>query len=232
MKYNCVKPNPGRFVKGFIPWNKGKKGVQTWSEESRTKARLSHLGKPGACNWLGKKHSTETKLKISLSQRGKKGNNWKGGPPTKCVDCNKNINPTNYDTKRCHSCENKRRWANPEYANRVGKKAFRALFLYPNKPETVLIKLLKLEKNNLFKYTGDGKKFIGRFCPDFIDEKNKKIIELYGDYWHKKPEAILRDKRRAITYKEHGYKLLIIWEHELKHISRIKNKINLFKIGK
>ena len=72
--------------------------------------------------------------------------------------------------------------------------------------------LIKLLKN--FKYVGDGKIFLNRFCPDFINKKSKKIIELYGDYWHNKTDAILRDKRRIKTYKKHGYDTLVIWEHE------------------
>ena len=44
----------------------------------------------------------------------------------------------------------------------------------------------------------------------------------------KRPEVIERDKRRLTTYKEYGYKTLIIWEHELKNTDRIINKILKF----
>ena len=64
--------------------------------------------------------------------------------------------------------------------------------------------------------------------PDFVDIKNKIIIELYGTYWHKRPEVIKRDKRRIGTYKKHGFKTLIIWEHELKDLIKITEKIILF----
>lgn len=38
------KINNGRAKKGQTPWNKGKKGVQVWSEESRKKLSLSAKG--------------------------------------------------------------------------------------------------------------------------------------------------------------------------------------------
>lgn len=59
------------FQKGLKPWNTGKKGYHiTISEEGREKKRLARKGK---------KHSLEARKKISESQRGEKGNNWKGG---------------------------------------------------------------------------------------------------------------------------------------------------------
>lgn len=38
---------------------------------------------------------------------------------------------------------------------------------------------------DFFTFVGDGKVIIGGKNPDFINEKNKKLIEVYGDYWHK-----------------------------------------------
>src|SRR4030066_406015 len=73
--------------KGRIPWNKGKKGVQICSEETRKKLSKANSGvknpmfgrkNPHSEKWKkhhsealkGKKHSEETKLKMSLSQKG------------------------------------------------------------------------------------------------------------------------------------------------------------------
>jgi len=54
------------FKKGQIAWNKGKK----WSKKIRTKFGIAHIGK---------KHSQATKLKMSLSRKGKKIRSRKGG---------------------------------------------------------------------------------------------------------------------------------------------------------
>lgn len=56
----------------------------------------------------------------------------------------------------------------------------------------------------------------------------KKIIELYGDYWHNTPKAIRRDKRRLKVYKKYGYQTLIIQETELNNLKEIKLKVLKF----
>ena len=49
----------------------------------------------------------------------------------------------------------------------------------------MVIELLK--NNNLeYDFVGDGKIMIGTKNPDFINIKIKKIIEVFGDYWHTK----------------------------------------------
>lgn len=48
--------------RGRIPWNKGRKGMQICTEETRRKMSLTRKGKH---------HSEETKQKISLSNKGK-----------------------------------------------------------------------------------------------------------------------------------------------------------------
>ncbi len=43
-----------KSMKGRVPWNKGKKGLQTMSLETRKKMRLSHLGEKSHL-WKGNK---------------------------------------------------------------------------------------------------------------------------------------------------------------------------------
>ncbi len=87
------------------------------------------------------------------------------------------------------------------------------------------MKELKLKN---YKYTGDQNFYVGGFYPDFVNKKDNKIIEVYGDYWHTRKEWVERDKRRLVAYKECGYKTLIIWEHELKNINNTEKKILKF----
>jgi predicted restriction endonuclease len=62
-----------------VAWNKGLKGVQTWSAESRKK-KSDYNKKHGLHpTFAGRKHTKETRLKMSLAQRGEKGSGWKGG---------------------------------------------------------------------------------------------------------------------------------------------------------
>ncbi len=72
--------------------------------------------------------------------------------------------------------------------------------------------------------------------PDFINYKNKTVIFIDGCFWHKCPKHFTapksnkeywlpklernaaRDKEIAISYKNAGWNVIRIWEHELKKI--------------
>ena len=110
---------------------------------------------------------------------------------------------------------------------KLGKYDFK-----PNKPEKIIIKLLNDLSFKNYKYAGNGTCWITNFNPDFIDKKNKKIIELFGTYWHNLQTAQNRDILRLKAYKKYGYKTLIIWEHELKDIPKVITKLIKFNKGK
>ena len=156
-----------------------------------------------------------------------------------CPDCLKKGIETEigYQAKRCGSCASKIRfkklWRNEEYRNKIVKAILKGLKLSPNKPEKLLNKLLQEILFNEYQFVGDGKVVFGGFCPDFINcNGQKKIIELYGDYWHRLPKIVKKDKGRLITYNRLGYFTLIIWEHELKDLNKLKTKILEFNARK
>jgi len=163
----------------------------------------------------GKHHSEQTRRKMNISHGGDGRFKFERLPT--CIDCGKELG--DYRSKRCKSCNTK-------------EQHRRNAFNYnttPNKPERQLNKLLNKLLPKQYKFVGDNKIMIDTFNPDFVNcNGQKKIIELYGDYWHKLPEVMKRDKRRKIAYKKYGYKTLIIWENELKNIDKVKNKIIKF----
>lgn len=111
------------------------------------------------------------------------------------------------------------------------KSAIKSQYKKPNKPETFVINIIK--KNNfLFNYVGNRSFWLKgqnhMYNPDFVDKGRKQIIEVYGDYWHNRPDYKERDIERLKTYKQHGYKTLIIWQHELENLNTITNKISAF----
>jgi len=161
-----------------------------------------------------KKMAEEQKRKISKTriERGvavkSKNPYYKKGKP-KCIDCGKQL--TNYKTKRCIICQNKLR------VKLSSKK---------NNCEKIIEKLLNEILPEQYKYVGQGNFWVERFNPDFINiNGQKKIIEHYGDYWHNREDALKRDKKRLKIYKEYGYKTLIIWQHELNDLKKVKKRI-------
>lgn len=117
----------------------------------------------------------------------------------------------------------KLRWKNDR--DKIVRVLLEGLQIKPNKPEKVLSSLLNQILPKKYKYVGSGYTIIAGFCPDFIDFKNKLIIELFGDYWHNRKDAKARDKLRLKTYSKYGYQTLVIWQHELKNLLKIKSKI-------
>lgn len=122
----------------------------------------------------------------------------------------------------------KNNWKNGKYTITSIKKWYMNNNFGVTNPEQICFCILR-ELNSSFKFTGNYSFHIGRFSPDFTDKKNKKIIEVYGSYWHSKQKAIKKDKRRKLLYKENGYKFLIIHDYELKNnIEKTIEKINQF----
>lgn len=105
-----------------------------------------------------------------------------------------------------------------DFANRYGnresfyKRMWRAIGRKPNKQEKRLLKLIR-ENNLPFKYVGNGKLVIDSYCPDFVATNGqKRIIELFGDYWHQGEN----EEERIRLFKQFGFETLVIWEHDLK----------------
>ena len=109
-------------------------------------------------------------------------------------------------------------WQTSEYVS----KQMKSRGVSPNKPEILLNSILQELFPNQYKYVGDGQVIIAGKCPDFINESEHKIIELFGDYWHKPEE----EQQRINLFTKHGgYQTLIIWEHELKDLEKLKEKL-------
>lgn len=92
------------------------------------------------------------------------------------------------------------------------KKILKAVCAAPNKKEQYLYWILQEIFPNEYKFVGDGSVIIGGFSPDFINiNGQKKLIEHFGDYWHKGDD----EGNRIFQFKLFGFDTLVIWEHEL-----------------
>jgi len=108
------------------------------------------------------------------------------------------------------------------------RKMMKAWNRRPNKPESLLMRLLDYLYPGQWKYTGDFSFTINGRCPDFVNcNGQKKIIELFGDYWHRGQDPA----DRAAIFAPFGYETLVIWEHELIKIQSVIDKIRGFAGG-
>ena len=211
-----------------------------FTEETRKKIGLKHIGKVVSKEsrkkmsdaHKGKKLSKETKLKIKLSSIGKK----------RSEEHKRKISIANSGKKRSEEHKRKlsvshigiipsektkiklsktgiKKWQDPIFQ----KKQYKARAIRPNKPETILLNLLNDLFLNEYKYVGDFQFFLGGRNPDFMNiNGQKKLIELYGDYWHKNDNP----QDRIDHFKQYGFDTLVIWECELKRNKlKLKNKL-------
>jgi very-short-patch-repair endonuclease len=157
----------------------------------------------------------------------------------KCEDCGKDISKK---AKRCNRCNQKGRvfsekhkssirkmllvrWKNPVFYEKmvkirkeqaknpitrakINKKlCSREKTCFEDKLD-LLIKQLNLP----FKFVGDGKITIHGFCPDFIDEARKLIIEVFYDYWKIRQYGSVKKyvTKKYSAYRFHGYETLFV----------------------
>jgi len=183
---------PYRFKKGQIGWNVGLK----MSEKFCLNVSEGHKGQI-SWNKGFTKENDERILKLSKKLIGKKRSE---------------------ETKKLKAFQTKELWQDPEYV----QKQMKARGLTPNKTEIWLENLLDKTFPGEWKYVGDGEVIISGKCPDFINiNGQKKIIELFGDYWHKGQDP----QDRIDIFSPYGYKTLVIWEKELKDFKSLRKKI-------
>jgi len=177
----------------------------------------------------------------SESKKGKRSHLYIDGRMSKkykCLNCGVRISHSSglYGEGRCYSCTSKKRWSNKEYKEKTLKASRLGMRVKPNKPEKQLNNIL--QKLLLKEYKINVKAdvmVLGGKIPDFVNVNGqKKIIELYGDYWHSRKITGRTKKQeesiRINHFKKYGYKILIVWEHELKNIEKLTNKLIKFNI--
>ena len=157
---------------------------------------------------LGRKHSKETRKKLSDSHIGI---------------------PMTEENKRNISKANKLMWANlsEERKNTWIKNNRTSQRQSPTMPEKKMMSILDELYPGEWKFVGDGQVIIDGKCPDFINVNgSKKIIEVFGDYWHRGEDP----QDRCDIFKPFGYKTLVVWESEFKDVNCVKHRLNGFMV--
>jgi hypothetical protein len=232
--------------RAFCYSNRGKHLTQ----EHKQKLRESHIGLlSGEKHPLyGKHHTDESKRKMRASHLGKKlpdeqkrkisennGKVWKGkhlseNHRRKLSESHKGKKPWNVGISTIISDEQRRR-TSETLKRKIRDGTVTIKNLKPSGPELYLDFLLQNNFPDEWQYTGDGTIRIGGLFPDFINcNGRKKIIELFGVYWH--TGTGLKNSRTEVgrrdIFNDCGYDLLVIWDYEMIDEDLILKKIGEF----
>lgn len=155
-----------------------------------------------------------------------------------CEICGKEFTTPQFNKNTHKYCSNhcrgiafsklmKGKYLDPNYI----KKLQEGLKMRPNNQEQILNKILCRLFPNEYKFVGDFSFVLGGRSPDFMNVNGKKkLIELFGDYWHnhKYFPKMQTSKERIEYFKNYGFNTLIIWESELKNLNDLESKLKEF----
>ena len=195
-------------------------GIKKWQQENPTKDKKWKKGNtPWNKNKKLGKYSKSRCDNISKSLTGK--STYRKG--LTMID--------EYGESRARSVKKKIRqkvtdvWQTEKYV----RQQIKARNVKQNKLEIFLEKYLNELLPHEYKFVGDGEFILGGKNPDYMNMNGqKKLIELYGDYWHKGQNP----QDRIDYFKKFGFNTLVIWEKELIVLSLLKNRILQFNMLK
>jgi len=201
--------------KGFIPWNKGMKGFGKFN--------------------FGKKRSIETRKKIGDARRGEKRpgdpENWKHSIKTKRLlsKIQKGIRKSpETEFKKGMIPWNKGKKISKEKYPKFGWRTSRKKQVFPKKDTTIEVKIQNfLKQLRIEFFTHQYIKIEHGYQCDILIPSMNLVIECDGDYWHKYPIGREIDKIRTSELLDKGFKVLRLWEFEIKEmdINNFKNKL-------
>ncbi len=175
-------------------------------------SRLNHW-------WVGRHHTKKTIRKMRKSSLGKPGTtNGRHRTEAEKKSMGKKL-----------KIIMKLKWQNPEYV----AKALKSWRRNPNKQERKLNTILQNLFPNEYKMNTKGKVMVlGGKVPDFVNVNGqKKIVELYGDYFHSRRFAERCNKEfkppqdRIDYFKKLGWDTIVIWGKELKDTQNLESKL-------
>lgn len=185
--------------KGQIAWSKG----LTKNDDERIKKlseKIKIANAEGRCGMSGKKHSKETKLKMSASSKTKEL--WKN-PQYRKMMVDKHI-----DFYQKH----------PEkHPNRIQRR--NRMTYIENQIKNVLIHSLKLKDKKDFEHNHR----IKRYFVDFAIFSKRLVIECDGEHWHRDKE---KDLERQKEIEKENWNVIRFTGKEIQNnLSKCKMKI-------
>jgi len=112
-------------------------------------------------------------------------------------------------------------WKDPKYVSKMVDMIGR--------PSSLEIQFASLLDDYGIEYTQQF--HLGPYLFDF--KVNDVLIEINGDYWHRLPKTISKDKAKATYVEKHyqQYQLKYLWEHEFYQLEKINKFIEFSFVG-
>jgi len=100
----------------------------------------------------------------------------------------------------------KKKWEDKDWAEKRVKQLLLAQSHKKSNLEISMSRILDKTFSEEWKYVGDFSCFIGGKCPDFINVNGqKKLIEVFGNFWHDKAD----EQKRIKHFAKYGFKTLV-----------------------
>lgn len=99
---------------------------------------------------------------------------------------------------------------------KLGEGSFCSLKCYHTAKGDTSIEFMIEEEIKKLGFTYEKKKQISKWNADFYIPHLNLVVECDGDYWHNRPGARKKDKRKDLNLRKRGYDVVRIWEHEIK----------------
>ncbi len=108
----------------------------------------------------------------------------------------------------------RRFWSDEEKKNRLISTRASPVKLKPNNLEEFAGKLIEEVVPGRFQYNKD-ELVVGSKIPDFFEIGGRKLIEVFGDYWHNRDPLQETEEDVVSYYKSKGYDCLVLWESDI-----------------
>ena len=104
-----------------------------------------------------------------------------------------------------------------EYKEKQLSSSLKSLFKRPTSFEQKISELC-IDYNLPFMYTGDGRMLIGYKNPDFVNEKDKIVIEVFLDYFKIRDFGSIENymKKRGEHFTKYGWRSIFISQKEIE----------------
>lgn len=174
-------------------------------EANRGRPKPPHIARFLRTNGLGQKRSLKARTKMSVAKKGKRCNAadfWE----------NLSIEERRALTQSARDALQEK-YSDMDWFEVQTKKILKAVNQRPNKLEKGMQDLLDELFPGEYRYVGDGQLILCGKCPDFANVNGqKKLIEVFGDYWHQGEDP----SWRIALFSRLGFQTLVVWESELE----------------